>query len=121
MLRPPPITDGVVLARRYRIVRRLGAGGTSEVFEAEHTWTGQRVAIKVLASGTALAANVAARFVREARSAAHLVHPNIVRVMDVDRDPDRGDLFIVQELLAGGDLEAYREARGRVPYREALG
>jgi serine/threonine-protein kinase len=119
MLRAP-LAEGAILGGRYRLVRRLGSGATSEVFEARHVWTDQPVAIKVLASGGAMDTSLAARFVREARSAAHLVHSNVVRIVDVDRDAERGDLFMVQELITGGDLEDYRTRRGRLSESEAI-
>ncbi|UJR81621.1 protein kinase domain-containing protein [Sandaracinus amylolyticus] len=94
---------GARIARKYRVVRELGRGAFGVVFEAENEATERRVAIKLLAAPEHDEA-ATARFLREARHAARLVHPNVVTVLDADRDPDRGWLYLVQELLVGEDL-----------------
>jgi serine/threonine-protein kinase len=99
-------------------VRLLGAGGMGRVYEAENLRTGRHVAVKVLdASRSADSAQVA-RFLQEARSAARLVHPNVVDVIDLDRDGEL--LFIVQELLHGEDLQSLLDARGRLSPDETV-
>ena len=88
----------------YRILDRLGRGGMGQVFLAEHGLIGKRVAVKVLAG--ALQADPAARtrFVREARAAAALDHPNVVRVFDGDAAHDPP--FLVMEYIDGVSLQA---------------
>jgi eukaryotic-like serine/threonine-protein kinase len=106
------------LGGRYRLVRLLGAGGMGRVYEAENLRTGRHVAVKVLdASRSADSAQVA-RFLQEARSAARLVHPNVVDVIDLDRDGEL--LFIVQELLHGEDLQSLLDARGTLSPDETV-
>jgi serine/threonine protein kinase len=106
------------LGGRYRLLRLLGAGGMGRVYEAENLRTGRHVAVKVLdASRSADSAQVA-RFLQEARSAARLVHPNVVDVIDLDRDGEL--LFIVQELLHGEDLQSLLDARGTLSPDEAV-
>src|SRR5690349_6244879 len=95
---------GDVLAAKYRVIRTLGRGGFGVVLEVEHLWTGRRLALKILAALTHEDDELHRRFLREARTAARLVHPNIVAVVDADRDPVTGRLFFVQELLEGEDL-----------------
>ncbi|MFO0602644.1 MAG: serine/threonine-protein kinase [Polyangiales bacterium] len=95
---------GRVVADKYRVTGRLGVGGHGAVFEAENTWTGRRVALKVLLGAAALNAEMSERFLREARVTTRVAHPNIVEVLDMGRDPHDGSLFIVQELLQGEDL-----------------
>jgi serine/threonine protein kinase len=101
---------------RYRLVRRLGGGGMGEVWEADDTVLGRRVALKVLAQELADDARSTKRFVREARATAKLTHPNVTRVYDFGRD---GDLpYLVMELLEGDTL-ADRLAGGPLPPAEA--
>jgi eukaryotic-like serine/threonine-protein kinase len=83
---------------RYRLDKRLGFGGMSEVWAAEDTDLGRRVAIKLLGRDAD-----AARFDREARAVAALDHPNICRLYDYG-DAD-GRRFMVLEYLGGGTLE----------------
>jgi ABC-type phosphate/phosphonate transport system substrate-binding protein len=75
------------------------------VYEAEHTWTGRRVAVKMLLTRDEDGEARMERFRREARSAARLEHPNIVDILDMGRDAEDGALFLVQGLLVGADLE----------------
>jgi eukaryotic-like serine/threonine-protein kinase len=86
---------------RFRAVRRIDAGGMGEIWEADDTLLGRRVAIKVLAQELAGDPVALRRFRREARATAKLDHPNVIRVFDfVDGDPP----FLVLELLEGQTL-----------------
>ena len=67
---------------RYRIVRRIDVGGMGEIWEADDTLLGRRVAIKVLAEELAGDRVALRRFRREARATAKLDHPNVIRVFD---------------------------------------
>src|SRR4029450_13829019 len=98
---------------RYRAIRRIDAGGTGEIWEADDTLLGRRVAVKILAGALAGAPGAARLFRREARATAKLDHPNIIRVFDYvdDKAP-----FLVLELLEGATL-ADRLGRGRAPPR----
>jgi serine/threonine-protein kinase len=100
---------------RYRLVRRIAAGGMGEVWEADDTVLGRRVAIKLLAEELAADAHATRRFVREARATAKLAHPNVARVYDFGRG---GGPFLVMELLEGETLAA-RLASGPFPPAEA--
>ena len=99
----PDARLGSLVAGRYELLRVLGRGGSSAVFEARHRVTHARYAVKLLRSGSDR--DDAARMVREARALARLDHPHIVRLIDCDEEPD-GGVFIVQELLAGRTLRA---------------
>src|SRR5437764_796353 len=68
----------------YRIERELGRGGMAVVYEAWHEKLERRVALKVLAAHLADDAEFRKRFLREARIAARLNHPNLVRTFDID-------------------------------------
>jgi len=97
---------------RYRLVRRIAAGGMGEVWEADDTVLGRRVALKVLVAELAADDRATRRFVREARATARLAHPNVARVYDFGRDG--GAPFLVMELLEGETL-ARRLADGPLP------
>jgi serine/threonine protein kinase len=89
------------VADRYRIERRLGAGGMSTVFRAMDTVLERPVAVKLLAEHLADDEDFVARFRREALSAARLQHPNIVQVFDSGQDPESARHYIVMELVDG--------------------
>src|SRR4029450_14068801 len=88
---------------RYRAIRRIDAVGTGEIWEADDTLLGRRVAIKILAEELAGDPVAARRFRREARATAKLDHPNIIRVFDYVHDKAP---FLVLELLEGGTMTA---------------
>lgn len=96
----------------YRIGRELGRGGMAVVHEGYQVDLGRPVALKVLAEHLAGDEAFRTRFLREARIAARLHHPNLVRVFDIDELDGRP--CIVMELLPGGTL-----AGGRLTREEA--
>ena len=89
------------VASRYRLDRRLGAGGMSTVFLGLDTVLERRVAIKLLAEHLAEDETFVARFRREALAAARLQHPNVVQVYDSGRDAESGRHYIVMEYVDG--------------------
>ncbi len=95
-----------VIDDRYRVTGLLGRGGFGAVYTAEHTGTGQAIALKVMVVGDGGAPDVGAvrRFYKEAQVTAQLRHPNTVRVFDVGQT-QTGALYIAMELLHGGTLE----------------
>ncbi|MEV7725566.1 protein kinase [Streptomyces sp. NPDC087917] len=105
---------GDLLAGRYRLDRRLGAGGMGEVWRGHDRSLDRAVAVKVLLEA-ATDAELIARFRREATIGARLTHPGITVVHDVGQHDGR--LFIVMELLSGEDLAAVlaRETDGLAP------
>src|SRR5262245_31797728 len=100
---PRPTREGELLAGKYRLERRLGAGGMGEVDGAQNELIGRAVAIKVLRREVAENDEVVTRFLREARAAKLVRHENVVDVLDVGTDAT-GAPFIVQDLLEGQDL-----------------
>ncbi|HEY8503206.1 MAG TPA: serine/threonine-protein kinase [Gemmataceae bacterium] len=108
-------TDGLFLDP-YRIADRLGRGRMAGVYRAVHP-LGQVVAIKVLPASRARDPNLLARFRREARLAAQLDHPNVVRTFHVGQAG--GAHFIVMEYLEGETLEEVLARRQRLPAPEA--
>jgi len=95
---------GQVLNGKYRIVRRIGAGGMAIVYEASHTGLGTPLAVKVLLAELARVPTLADRFRREARVSATLKSPHVIQVTDVDQLAD-GRPYLVMELLSGESLE----------------
>jgi serine/threonine protein kinase len=110
---------GTVVGGKFVLLRRIGEGGVGVVFEAEDTWIGRRVAIKVLHAHLAERTEVLARFRREARAAATIHHPNIVAVFEVGQRRD-GSFFIVQELIEGDTLRQHIDQHGRLTPAAAL-
>lgn len=98
---------------RYQIVGELGRGGMAVVFKAYHPALDRYVAIKVLPPQFAYDQDFVRRFLREARSAAALHHPNIVTIHDVDRAD--GYTFIVMQLVGGKTLDQVVRESGRLP------
>jgi serine/threonine protein kinase len=94
----------------YRIVRRLGAGGMGEVYEAEDTRLKRRVALKILPGETADDPSRRARFQREAEAVAALNHPNIVTIHSVEEAS--GTSFLTMEVIDGSTLDALIPPRG---------
>jgi serine/threonine-protein kinase len=107
-------TPGDLLIDRYRILDRLGSGGTATVDRAHDERLDRDVAVKMLLPNLAGDPATAARFEREARSLAAASHQGVVAVFDVDAgDPATGrEPFFVMELCPGGSL-ADRLAGGR--------
>ena len=108
-----------VIAAKYCVVRRIGAGGMGAVYEAVNQVTEGRVALKMLHPHAALTPMDTERFAREARIAAKLTHPNIVRVFDLGRAED-GAMFIVQEYLEGEPLSSVVGHGKRLAVGEAI-
>jgi serine/threonine protein kinase len=103
----------------YRVHELLGEGGMGTVFRVEHVALGRMYALKVLRSRVIERdATAAQRFLREARTAARVRHPNIVDVFDFGHLPD-GRPYFVMELLEGESL-ADRVARGALPPHEVV-
>ncbi len=104
---------------QYRVVEFLGEGGMGTVYKVEHAALGRTYALKVLREKLfGRDPTAAERFLREARTAARVRHPNIVDVFDFGYLPD-GRPYFVMELLDGESLAA-RVARGPLPPAEVV-
>jgi eukaryotic-like serine/threonine-protein kinase len=120
---PPPGDDarsrvGTPLNEKWRIDAVIGEGGMGTVFAATHR-NGARAALKVLHPELTRADDVRERFLREGRIANQIEHPSAVRILDDDVS-DRGEAFLVMELLHGDTLEGLLRERGKLDLEEAL-
>jgi len=109
---------GTVFDGRYRIIRKLGAGGMADVYLAEDQELGRRVAIKILNDRHAADDSFIERFRREAKNAAGLSHPNIVSIYD--RGEAEGTYYIAMEFLDGRSLKELIVGRGPAPIKTAI-
>jgi tRNA A-37 threonylcarbamoyl transferase component Bud32 len=101
----------------YRILERIGRGGMGSVYLAEHARMKHRVAIKVLPPEHAENPTMLERFYREARSAAVLSHPNLMRAHDIDQ---QGSVhFLVMEYIEGVTLHDLVTRRGPLTVERA--
>ena len=103
---------------RYRIDDRLGEGAMADVFRAHDPDIGRTVAIKVLKPEFARDPEIGARFVREARAAGALSHPNIATIYDVGEM--NGVAYIAMEIVDGLPLDLALQNQGRMPYERVL-
>jgi len=92
------------IADRYALGRLLGEGGMGAVYEARHTGTGRRVAVKVVSPDYVSNKAVLRRFELEARAAGRIESPNVAQVLDVGFDEQLGSPFLAIEFLDGVDL-----------------
>jgi serine/threonine-protein kinase len=109
-------SDGLWLGG-YKVLDRLGKGGMGQVYLAEHTVLGRKVAVKVLSDALRADPGARRRFAREARAAAALDHPNIVNVFDVNMDHDPP--YLVMEYVDGVSFQAAVSRSGTFATGEA--
>lgn len=109
---------GRLLDGRYRIGPRIARGGMASVYEATDVRLERPVAVKVMHPGLGDDEEFAARFVREARHAARLSHPNIVGV--TDQGEDDGTVFLVMEYVPGHTLRDVIRKEAPMPPERAL-
>ncbi len=110
--------EGAVLVGRYRLDHLVGEGGSGVVWAAEHVVTGKLVALKILKPSSD-SPMWRGRFVREARAACAVRHPNVVTVHDVIEAAD-GIPALVMDLLEGETLRARLTRGGALSFSEAL-
>src|SRR5882724_5834277 len=105
-----------VLDGRYRLDHLLGEGGMGAVWAATHLLTHKRVAIKLL-KGEIASPETVRRFVREARAASAVRHPNVVEIHDILTLDDSSPAMIM-DLLEGETLAQYLERTGAIQLAE---
>jgi eukaryotic-like serine/threonine-protein kinase len=114
------MTADTLFADRYRLERRLGAGGMASVQLALDTRLERRVAVKLLAEHLASDSNFVSRFRREALAAARLIHPNIVQVFDFGSEESSGRQYIVMEFVDGPSCAEILRELGRLESGDAV-
>ncbi|HET8938747.1 MAG TPA: serine/threonine-protein kinase [Polyangiales bacterium] len=109
---------GSVIDGRYRVEERIGEGGMGVVYRATHVVLRKPFALKVIRADQATDANIVQRFVREARAASGIGHPNIVNINDFGTTAD-GSLYLAMEFLDGMTLADAMKS-GPIPFARAL-
>jgi len=102
----------------YRIKSLLGTGGMGQVYRAEHIHLDRQAALKVMHANLAADPEFQSRFLREARAAAGLQHPNIIQVYDFGEDSGR--YYLVMELASDGSLRTLLQRRTEQQQGEPL-
>ncbi len=113
------LQPGAILAERYEIIRRLGAGGMGAVYLARHNLMDRLCALKVLPPGHHRDAEALERFTREARNASRIVHPNVCTVFDFGTTPE-GVAYLAMEYLEGRTLGSILAEQPRLPLDRAV-
>ena len=112
------VAAGTLIDERYRVISRVGSGGMAEVYCAEDTQLGRRVAVKLLHERFAQDEEFVERFRREASSAASLSHANIVSVYD--RGEWNDTYYIAMEYLDGRSLDSIVREESPLPPERAI-
>lgn len=115
----PELGPGDIVAERYRIRARLGAGGMGAVYAAEQIGGGVDVALKTMLPGLITKPSALRRFEREAEAIERVRHENFVRVLDHGRT-EQGMPYLVMELLRGESLGDAFDRDGALDPRRAL-
>jgi serine/threonine-protein kinase len=108
---------GKTIASRYRLVKRLGAGGMSSVYLAHHVMIERKSAIKILRDDLSRNPVHRERFLREARAVNRINHPNIVEISDLGEAD--GVAYLVMEYVDGPSLHQ-EIGKGRLPWQRAV-
>jgi serine/threonine protein kinase len=107
-----------VLGQKYKILKKLGAGGFAEVYLGEHTQLGRKVAIKILHQNYSMEEAMVERFRRESKAAAKLSHPNIIDIYDVGEG--NGIYYFVMKYVEGETLSRKMSREKRIAPQEAV-
>ena len=94
---------GLIIADRYRLGRKLGAGGVGEVYLAEHLRIGRPCAIKLLKADLRKEPEAVGRFVREATNASRINHPHVAQIYDFG-EAEGGLVYLTMEYVRGEPL-----------------
>jgi serine/threonine-protein kinase len=113
-----PTTGRPLQIAGYRIEEVAGRGGMGVVYRAQHMHLGRTVALKLLNPELAASEEFRERFIREARAAAELEHPNIVPVYDAGEV--EGRLYLAMKFIEGTDMAHLLEEEGRLSTERAM-
>ncbi|PMQ01613.1 MAG: protein kinase [Dictyoglomus sp. NZ13-RE01] len=111
---PKESLEGLIIKKRYKLIKKLGSGGMATVYLAKDLTNNNQVAVKILHPQYCEDPQVVERFLREAKASSELDHPNIVKVFDSGREEDY--YFIVMEYVPGKDLKKILEEKGPLSY-----
>jgi eukaryotic-like serine/threonine-protein kinase len=111
------LPEGALVGGRFKVDRLIGRGGMGEVYAARHATTGKEVALKLIHTAAGSETEHVRRFMREARAATAIQHPNVIDVYDVFEDSD-GTPVMVMELLKGEPFSVYRARVGALSLHE---
>ncbi|MBM3719526.1 MAG: Stk1 family PASTA domain-containing Ser/Thr kinase [Actinobacteria bacterium] len=112
---------GEIIDGRYQLMRIIDSGGMATIYSALDLRLDRQVAVKIMHPHLAHDENYVERFIREAKAAAAISHPNIVAIQD--QGWNQGGVpavFIVMELVEGATLRQYLNQQGRLPLTELL-
>ncbi len=113
--------SGEIIDGRYQLTRIVASGGMATIYAALDLRLDRQVAVKVMHPHLAQDEQFVSRFIREAKAAASLSHPNIVAVLDQGWNQGGTPcVFIVMELIEGATLRDYLHEQGALPVERAL-
>ena len=116
-----PDLSGELIDNRYQLIREIANGGMASIYEAIDTRLDRKVAVKIMHPHLAQDDAFVSRFIREAKAAAALSHPNIVAVQDQGWNQGGSPaVFLVMELIEGHTLREYLNERGRFEIKDAI-
>ena len=112
---------GELIDGRYQLLCQVANGGMATIYEALDTRLDRKVAVKIMHAHLAQDEAFVSRFIREAKAAAALTHPNIVAVQDQGWNQSGVPaVFLVMELIEGHTLREYLNERGRFEVKDAI-
>ncbi|CAB4990511.1 unannotated protein [freshwater metagenome] len=112
---------GELIDGRYQLIRQMATGGMASIYEALDTRLDRRVAVKIMHSHLAQDEQFVERFIREAKAAAALSHPNIVAVQDQGWNQNGTPaIFLVMEMIEGHTLREYLNEQGSLTISDGI-
>ena len=112
---------GELIDGRYQLLRQVANGGMASIYEAIDIRLDRKVAVKIMHPHLAQDEAFVSRFIKEAKAAAALSHPNIVAVQDQGWNQSGVPaVFLVMELIEGHTLREYLNERGRFEIKDAI-
>ncbi|CAN2192017.1 STKc_PknB_like domain containing protein [Candidatus Nanopelagicaceae bacterium] len=112
---------GELIDGRYQLIRQMATGGMASIYEALDTRLDRKVAVKIMHSHLAQDEQFVERFIREAKAAAALSHPNIVAVQDQGWNQNGTPaIFLVMEMIEGHTLREYLNEQGSLSVKDGI-
>jgi serine/threonine-protein kinase len=112
---------GELIDGRYQLIRQMANGGMASIYEALDTRLDRKVAVKIMHAHLAQDEQFVERFIREAKAAAALSHPNIVAVQDQGwNQSGTPAIFLVMEMIEGHTLRDYLNEQGKLSINDGV-